>query len=92
MALCFSRERLGQGKVNYANGVDALQALINALDSIATELRESGRVLTWLGGDHSIRRHVPTFLGSEFADEIEALIEARIKAFTESKKRALKKR
>lgn len=88
----FRVKGLGQGKIKYSNGVDALQALINALECIATEIRESGRVLTWLGGDHGVRRHVPMFLGSEFANGIEALIEAKIKSFTESKKRALRNR
>ncbi len=46
----FRVKGLNQGKVAYAGGVDALQALINAIEGIATQLRESGRALTWMGG------------------------------------------
>lgn len=82
----FRVKGLNQGKVAYAGGVDALQALINAIEGIATQLRESGRALTWMGGDPGLRRQVPIFLGPEFANEIEAFIETKIEAFIQHKK------
>jgi hypothetical protein len=80
------------GKIAYAPGTDALQALMNALEGMATVLRESGRAITWMGIDHLIRRHVPGVLGSEFANEIEAFIDAKLEAYGREKRRALAKR
>ncbi len=63
------------------HGVDAIQALQNALEAVATAIRESGRVLTWYGGepgDAGFRRAVPTYLGPQFASDIEALIEREV--------------
>jgi hypothetical protein len=83
----FRVKRLNEGKaVAYAGGVDALQALMNAIEGIATQLRESGRALTWLGGDPGLRRQVPIFLGPEVATEIESFIETKIEAFIQRKK------
>lgn len=82
---------LNRGKTAYAGGIDALQALVNALDGIATQLRESGRVLTWMGCEPGVRRQIPIFLGPEFANEIEALIEVKIESFIRDKKRGQRK-
>ena len=78
---------LNQGKIAYAGGIDALQALINALDGIATQIRESGRALTWMGDEPGIRRQIPIFLGPEFASRIESLIAVEIESFIQDKKR-----
>ena len=83
----FRVKGLNRGKTVYAGGVDALQALINALEGIATQLRDSDRALTWMGGDPGVRRQVPIFLGPEFANEIESLIETKIEAFVQQKKK-----
>ena len=78
-----------RGETAHAGGVDELQALINALEGIATQLRESGRALSWLGGDPGVRREVPIFLVPEFAHEIESIIEAKIESFiVQQKERA----
>jgi hypothetical protein len=77
---------LNRGETVYAGGIDALQALVNALDGIATQLRESGRGLTWMGGEPGLRRQVPIFLGPEVANEIESLIEGKIDSFIQNKK------
>jgi hypothetical protein len=77
---------LNQGKTAYAGGIDALQALVNALDGIATQLRESGRSLTWMEGEPGIRRQIPIFLGPEFAERIESFIAAEIESFIQNKK------
>ncbi len=74
-------EGLDDSKVHYAHGVDAFQALTNALESIARLIRESKRELTWPGGepgDSGFRRNVPTHLGPEFASSIESLIEKEV--------------
>lgn len=71
----------GRGQPGEVGGVDALQALTNALEAIATALRESGKKLTWLGGDTGLRRQVPSFLGASFAEHIERVIEEEIAEF-----------
>lgn len=78
---CLRIEGLGDSKLHYAHGVDAFQALMNALESIARLIRESKRQLTWLGGepgDSGFRRNVPTHLGPEFASSIESFIEREV--------------
>ncbi len=84
----FRVKGLNRGKTDYAGGIDALQALVNALDGIATKLRESGRALTWIdiAGETGIRRQVPIFLGVDLADEIESHIEAKIESSIRSNK------
>ena len=63
--------------------MDALQALMMSQEGIATFLRASGRKLSWMGlpGETGIRRQIPMYIGAEFANEIEAHIDAKIKAF-----------
>ncbi|MCC6810677.1 MAG: hypothetical protein IT381_24820 [Deltaproteobacteria bacterium] len=80
---------VGTGKMLQAAGVDGLQSLMNAIEGIATALRESGRTLTWHGGDVGIRRQIPWFLGAEFADRIERTIESSIEEFIQQKKKRL---
>ena len=86
----FRVKGLDRGKTVYAGGIDALQALVNALDGLATKLRESGRALMWIdiAGETGIRRQVPIFLGVDLANEIESHIEATIEAVIQSKKGA----
>ncbi len=84
----FRVKGLNRGETAYAAGVDALQALINALEGVATQLRESGLALTWMGGDPGLRRQIPIFLGPEFANEIESIIESKVESFILQKKRA----
>ena len=67
----------------YGIGVDALQAIMMAQEGIATFLRASGRKLSWMGlpGETGIRRQIPMYIGADFANEIEAHIDAKIEAF-----------
>ncbi len=71
----------------YGIGVDALQALTTALEGIAAFLRGSGRSLSWIGmpGETGIRRQVPISMGTAFANEIEAHIDAKIESFVKEK-------
>ncbi len=82
--LCAFRVKgLKRGKIEYGGGIDALQALMNALQGIATQLRESGRALTWIdmAGETGIRRQVPICIGPEFANEIEKHIDKKMEAY-----------
>lgn len=76
-------------RARYGAGVDAMQALSSAFESIATDLRESGQTLSWLGmqGETGIRRQVPIAMGPQFANKIEALIDKQIVSFIEKKKK-----
>ena len=65
----------------HAHGIDAMQALVNALAGLNRLVKGSGRALTWLGGDpgdSGLYRQVPTHLGSQFACQIEALIDQAV--------------
>lgn len=71
----------------YGIGVDALQALMMAIEGVATYLRRSGRTLSWIGmpGETGIRRQIPMMMGAEFANEIEDHIDAKIDAVVNPK-------
>ncbi len=83
----FRLKGLDPQKIEYGIGVDALQAIMTALEGIATFLRTSGRTLSWMGmpGETGIRRQIPMFMGADFANEIEAHIDAKIEAFSKTK-------
>jgi hypothetical protein len=74
----------------YGIGVDSLQAIMTGIEGIATYLRSSGRPLSWIGmpGETGIRRQIPISIGPEFADEIEAHIDAKIDAFNKARETA----
>lgn len=83
---------LGSRKIHKGAGCDALQALTSALDGIANQLRSSGRKFKWidLPGETGVRRQIPFFLGAEFANDIEAHIDAKIESFVKEKQIKLK--
>jgi hypothetical protein len=78
--------------VELGHGVDALQALIQALDGIRSGLAGKNR-MEWIGGepgDAGIPRFVPMFYGRDFAARIERLIDNEISRFaTLAQRRAL---
>lgn len=76
----------------YGIGVDSLQSIMTALEGIAVHLRQSGRALSWIGmpGETGIRRQIPMMMGAEFANEIEAHIDAKIEAFNKARETAAK--
>jgi hypothetical protein len=76
----------------YGIGVDALQAIMMGIEGIATYLRSSGRSLSWIGmpGETGIRRQIPMMMGPEFANEIEAHIDAKIEGFNKARENAAK--
>ncbi len=76
----------------YGIGVDSLQAITTALEGIAVFLRDSRRSLSWIGmpGETGIRRQVPISMGPEFANEIEAHIDAKIDSFIKEKEEKIR--
>ena len=70
-----------------AHGIDALQALMQAIEGARVALMESiDRVLTWPGGepgDIGIPRQVPTYVDRNTAQQIERLIDKEIAEWAE---------
>jgi hypothetical protein len=83
--VCSYRIRgLRTGRVRDANGYDAIQALIHAIESIRLALARSGRELTCVGcelGDTGFPRFVPTFFGSRFTKRLNGLIDRELDRF-----------
>lgn len=74
-------EGLPDARKRAAHGVDAMQALLMALEAVRVALRAAGLQLAWEGGepgDAGIPRMVPLFYGLGFAREIERHIDAQI--------------
>ncbi|HEY8370691.1 MAG TPA: hypothetical protein VIM86_15400, partial [Thermodesulfobacteriota bacterium] len=75
---------LGLRGIRYAKGLDAIQALLMALDGIRAAPESSGRPLVWAGGDPGesvdtgFPRFVPTFFGAEFSRRMGRLIDREV--------------
>ena len=83
------RRRLG-------HGIDAVQALQDAMMYARYELDRCRLSLTWLDGesdDYGLPRTVPSFPGTGLREKIEAIIDRQLKRFAnEAKKRHKSKR
>lgn len=69
-----------------AHGVDALQALLNAIEGARVALDASGLSpsLVWAGGEPGLTglpRTVPFFFGRAFAEKLERYIDQELEAF-----------
>ena len=67
----------------HGNGIDSLQALVNAIQGVRKYLDDSGLVLTWNGaepGQHWVPYTVPQFFDLAFEREIIEEIDRRIAA------------
>lgn len=76
-------------------GVDAIQAILLAMEAIRLDLEKTGRRLSWLGedGETGFPRLVPTFFGAEFAARVNRIIDlevSRLARALESKHRKAK--
>jgi hypothetical protein len=83
------RFSLGE-QTHQAHGIDALQALIMAIEGLRTHLSRAQEPWTWAGGepgDHGIPRHIPTAFGLQFADSVGKLLDEQIAQFAENAKR-----
>ena len=69
------------------HGLDAIQALMLALEKARVELANSGASVTWAGGewqgDIGIPRAVPHFYGREFAERVGRLVDVEIERLSE---------
>ena len=69
------------------HGLDSIQALLMAMDGIRTRLEQSGKSLTWEGGDSGdtgFARFVPTAFGLTFAKRINLMIDKEVLRFARS--------
>jgi hypothetical protein len=80
-------EGIADSRVQKAGGVDALQALLMAIEGIRVALERTGRRFVWLdpkvGAD--IPRFVPTGYGRHFEERINRAIERETKRVWEAK-------
>ena len=76
---------LGRSRPQLAYGLDGIQALLMALEALRVTIEESGKRLTWQGGesgDNGLPRVVPTFFGLSFAHRVSKLIDQEIERFS----------
>ncbi len=81
----FQISGLGPRKIENGHGIDAIQALLMAIEGIRTRLEQSGKQLTWDGGnpgDTGFTRFVPTFFGLDFSKRLDRLIDREVQRFT----------
>jgi hypothetical protein len=90
----FAIESSGQSKVEFAGGVDALQALLMAIEGVRTRLDQTGCRFEWLGPDlgwgAGIPRQVPMGYGKRFENRLNQVIESATARHWESKLKARK--
>lgn len=86
---------LDRSRVDLARGLDALQALMMALEAIRLRLEQDGLQCTWQGGeegDAGFPRVVPAFFGPEFAAKTNRLIDRELERFSKAAERKSKGR
>lgn len=91
----FQISGLGMRKIEYGHGVDAMQALVQAIEGIRVRLEQAGMPLTWEGGESGstgFTRFVPSFYGHQFSKRLERLIEKEIERFAHNAEARHKKR
>jgi len=80
---------LATGRIQYAHGVDAVQALLLAFEGIRTQLSRTKKRLSWEGGepgDTGFTRFVPTFFGLEFSKRLDQMIAREVDRFARKAK------
>lgn len=87
----FLVEGIDASRSNAGHGIDALQALLHALEGVRAELDASGLPLSWEGGepgDVGVPRMVPIYYGRAFAERIERYIDEQVRGFAADAERA----
>ena len=76
---------LGSREVQYAYGIDALQAIFMAFEGVRGTLEVSGKHLKWAGGeagDIGLPRAIPGFFGVKFSRKLDRMIEKEVTRFS----------
>jgi hypothetical protein len=69
-------------EIQRAFGVDALQALLNAVEGIRTTIEKQQCELSWAGGSGSgIPAQIPLYFGEKFARRITKMLERELRKF-----------
>jgi Domain of unknown function (DUF6968) len=85
----------GRSEILYGYGVDAIQALINALEGVRVTLARSRRHLSWIGGhpgDPGFPRLVPDIGAPELRVRLERLIDQEVGRFVRALERKRRRR
>jgi hypothetical protein len=78
----FAITGLGRHRLNAGHGVDAFQALQQALEGIRLMIDETGRKLSFLDmGHHFFPKYVPQYFGPEFERKLNQHVEREIVRF-----------
>ena len=76
---------LGRTRVRVAYGVDAVQALVMAVEGTRVLIQKSGRSISFLAdGDGGVPRYVPQWYGTQFAQRIGRMIDRELDKFDQS--------
>jgi len=89
----FRVKRDTSAQTHFAPGLDALQALINAIEGIRSTLREHDEQMTWLGGepgDPGVPRFIPQFFGIQFGNRMSRILDEEIERFSAKAKTGIK--
>jgi len=74
--LCpFRIQGIVESDIKYGYGVDAVQALLNALAGIRNSLDRTKRRFLFQGSDHGFPRQIPTEYGKAFEERVERAID-----------------
>jgi hypothetical protein len=88
----FAIRGLGRSPINAGYGIDAFQALQNALEAIRVRLEQSGRRLSWVERDDpGFPRYVPYFFGSAVSRRLSRLVDREVESFARDVLRRKKK-
>jgi hypothetical protein len=85
----------GSSELLYGYGVDAMQAVIDALEGIRVTLAKRGHHLTWVGGssgDTGFPRVVPDIGSPQLRQRIEHLIDREVERFVQALERKHRRR
>ena len=92
----FAIESYRRSKVELAGGVDALQALLMAIEGVRTRLDQTGSRFEWLGPDlgwgAGIPRQVPMGYGKRFEKRLNQVLESETARHWDSRLKARKAR
>ena len=80
----FHVSNAGMPLVACGHGIDALQALVQAIDGCRVFLERSGTTFRWEGGengDTGVPRFVPAFFGAQFANRLGRIVDREVEKF-----------
>ena len=83
----FHISNIGMNEIQMGYGIDAIQALLEAIEGSRIFLESSGKKFLWEGGEEGevgISRYVPMFYGQDFTKHLNNLIDSEIEKFAKA--------